>query len=416
MSKSLLPEKEYMLDELSKRLKLSKKKVLSKAKKYVKEKYPSRPELANNERLALFLFAFSNGIEFRVKTPLPAAEPKKIAELEVGQKNVEVLGYAVGIAERPTAKGTRQIIFTLVDDTGHVHSRVWGENALAMWEEAGIKEGDPILVTGAVVDELQVSGKTLKIFGQYVEVTKLDKDEINLPPLEEIGKAKISEVEEGKFVQVDGVVIRADVRTYVGCPECDSKLPCDLGESITCERCGSEVIATEREWKLLVVSDDTGEIGARVPPGVKSDVTIGDIVRLMGIYTDGVLRVISVRKEAATPLEAVAEPKVITVEEKEEEEEKVVETPEEVAEEAEEFIEITSEEEEEEEIAPTPEAELSPLEERIKSIIDTYGGVLGIGELKGILREYKEEEIVKTLEEMKNKGIIQMDEREVWIP
>ena len=418
MSKSLLPEKDYMLSELAKRLKLKESTVLKKAKKYMKEKYPDRPELAKDDRLALFMFALSNGIEFRVRTPLPAAEPKKIAELEVGQKNVEVLGYVVGIAERPTAKGTRQIIFTLVDDTGYVHTRVWGENALKMWEEVGVEEGDPILITGAVVDELQASGKTLKILGQYVEVVKLEKDEVDLPPLEEIGKAKIAELEDNTFVQIEGLVVRADVRSYVGCPECDSKLPCDVGEAVTCERCGSDVVATERQWMLLVVSDTTGDVGVRVPPGLNANVAIGDIIRVMGIYSNDIVRAISIRKVYG-PESKSEEPKVIRIEEKKEEEEEErgeekeeveVETPEEIVEEVEEEIEeVTSEGEGE-----ALETELTAVEQRILTVLETYGGLLQKSELFGILTDYKKDELEKTLQSMKEKGLINMDESEIW--
>ncbi len=287
----LLPEESVMLGEICSRLGIDEEEAKKRAKKFMEERYP---EFAGNTRLALFMYALSRGIEFPVRLPVVPAESKKVAQLEVGDQNVEVAGYAVGITRRPTTRGTEQIIFTLVDDTGHVHARVWGENAMRIWEMAKINEGDAVHISGAVVDTLQQSGeKFLKIFGQYVEISKIDANDAELPPLEEIGRCRVSELEEGRFAQIRGIVVRVRPRRYIGCPECDARLAVDAGTVTQCPKCGNEVVAAEREWCTMAVADDTGEVAVRVPPGVRLESDIGDVVHLMGIFTNRTFRVIS---------------------------------------------------------------------------------------------------------------------------
>lgn len=229
---------------------------------------------------------------------LPRVESLSISRLPKTSSGdyFNLTGYLVDVREVSTRKQTKAIKFLLVDETGYITGSIYG-NAVADFENKGIKKGDLVDITNARVEIGKDNVARLNLFGDAVDVSKTMN---KLKPLTDFASQEELDALTDAYYIVTGLCYAIKVRTYNGCSACMRSCK-DGGEIGTSSSCCAAPIR-ECKWVnlSLISSDGLSGVDVTISPKLvesfaNENVFSDKIVRAEGIYStrDKTIRAIS---------------------------------------------------------------------------------------------------------------------------
>lgn len=245
----------------------------------IRKKYKG---FVKKKSLAVYLLAKELGVKVEVETILTKPPKMTVAEVLANdyERNIDTEGYIIR-CERglPTRTGGASIAFSLADTTGTIFGKAFGESVVE-WSKMKIGFGDFVSLKNA--GRFGSENYTMLTVGDYTETEKVEP-EYNL---DELIKSYGDELDEGDFVKVKGVVLGVNVRSYIGCPLCNSKIRAKENHSVKCKKCNTKVDATSLSWKRVVVTDGGEQLIFSFSPSQDIDVDnlVGKVMRVYGIF------------------------------------------------------------------------------------------------------------------------------------
>jgi len=267
----ILPEYEEIINIIVSKTGKSKKEIEDQIKTF-SERFPfSRPELL------AYLYAKQLGVNIPIKTAITVKEELKIKDIteDYEGKSFTISGYVVGKMEGTIKKtGNRFLRLILADDTGLIPTFIWGGKTGELVDNfSAINLGEYITISNARIMIFENGDLVLSCSGNFVDYTKNSN-----PPysLNDIPKTSIKDLVVDLWSRIEGIIIHQTENYYLGCPNCLKKLDGEEGELTKCGNCGKKVRINRLSWIEFILSDDSGDIKCRIPPGTKLSIDIGE--------------------------------------------------------------------------------------------------------------------------------------------
>jgi len=209
----------------------------------------------------------------------------KINEVIGGLSSVNLNAKVInnfGVREFDTGSRKGRVAnLMLGDETGMMRLVIWDENLIKIIDEGKVNDGDIIKVKGAYVrensglKELHLGNKSeIEINPEGVEIGEVKEQKQRMP----INRKKISDLKEGDFVELLGVIVQVfEPRFYEACPQCGKKL-----EGNMCKEHG-QVVAKEVPILNVFFDDGSGNLRAvffRDLVASVFDVSDGDVLKM----------------------------------------------------------------------------------------------------------------------------------------
>ncbi|MEF8849017.1 MAG: hypothetical protein V5A68_07795 [Candidatus Thermoplasmatota archaeon] len=143
---------------------------------------------------------------FKLQNTSDSSERKLISNLQGNENNVNILGHIISINPKEVnVKGkTKQIFYGIIGDES-------GTIPFTSWKDIDVEKGDVVKITNAYTKEWQ--GQAQLNFGERVEVTKTDKDELPDSTFEP-KKCKVGDLKPGiGKVELSAKILEVNERT-----------------------------------------------------------------------------------------------------------------------------------------------------------------------------------------------------------
>jgi len=249
----------------------------------VREKYQG---FIKTKDMCAFLLAKELNVELKLETVAPSTKRASFKAVLEGNidSNFDLEGVIGGMSHLQTSKGVNVLAFTLVDPSGCIEGRAYGESVIKQWEDQNIKFGDAVLLKNVKLFRTP-KNETIITMHSWSGVDKLDK---NVDINQMTKDAAEDYIGDGEFTKVAGVCVDVRHSPYVGCPTCKVKAPVDVkeGDRYTCERCKAEVSAVTYTWKRAIITDGSSQVCASFNPSFlnMSMESVGMPMKIYGIY------------------------------------------------------------------------------------------------------------------------------------
>lgn len=242
------------------------------------EPFPKDPQLW------AAIFAQQKGIQITVKLPKGFVKGEsvglvKISDITPDSSRFDLNAYVVRLWDTLTVSArTHAKALWLLDDTGFIQSRVWGEDANKMWDKLGIKNGDLIHIGNANTFQPSDEAPLFVGIGNYSTVEKTTPEAVGIMTLDSLTKTKIADIDGVRFAAITGVLLGVEpTRTYNGCPKCMTSVEEQKDGKFFCNKCGNMVRPVEYTWHTAIVTDGS-DVSIDISPTDKK--TLGDFERL----------------------------------------------------------------------------------------------------------------------------------------
>lgn len=204
-------------------------------------------------------------------------EPKEvtISELEDGMDNILVKCYVVSRRLTETKKGDEMSWVTIVDETGSTSATIFGEGSID-WDD---EFGQAIAIKGQT---FEAGGRINASTWEVPEILTEDEMGYSLQEAIKMDISEVKELDERRFVCIEGLCTDLYRNTYEGCMNCKSKMEnCD---------CDGNYGTVDYSFEKLTILTPSGEasIKAQADPefDVDDDVKL-ELLRIYGEYMDG---------------------------------------------------------------------------------------------------------------------------------